>query len=208
MNFNQAQVLFWILGGFNNENVFQFKGGKNNKISSFKCNCNKEQSCNSFYTGGKSVSFRFHLNPYLTPNFYDSKLFLNLLLRFQLVVQLQHAMLIMKSQMHGVNMVHTILAKTTEIINQSNSVMFSKSKYQQNIGLEMDSQLWFDGEIFKVHPSSSGMPTFSIFTERTVESMFWSILDHMMLTGIELEFMNSFLSPIDWQSTHFVSIFF
>ena len=49
-------IIIWILGGFDNENVFQLMRQKNNKISSFKCNCNKEQSCNSFYTGGKNVS--------------------------------------------------------------------------------------------------------------------------------------------------------
>ena len=61
--------------------------------------------------------------------------------RFQLVAQHQHAMSIMRSLMHGVSMVHTILVKITEIINQSNSVMFLKSKFQQNIGQEKDSQL-------------------------------------------------------------------
>ena len=131
---------------------------------------------------------KFHPHSYFT---------LTQLFRFHLVVQLQHVMSIMKSLMLGVNMVHTILAKITEIINQSNSVMFSKSKYQQNIGQEKDSQLWSDGEIFKVHLFNSGMPIFSTFTERTVESMSWSILDHMIKTGIELEFMNSFLLQID-----------
>jgi len=78
----------------------------------------------------------------------------------------------MKSLMHGPNMVHTILAKIIEIINHSNSVMFSRSKYQQNIGPEKDSQFCFDGEIFKVHLSNFGMPIFSISTERMVELMF------------------------------------
>ena len=127
-------------------------------------------------------SAQIHPHSYFTP----TQLF-----RFHLVVQLQHAMSIMKSQMHGVNMMHTIL------VNQSNSVMFSKSKFQQNIGLEKDSQLWFVGEIFKVHLFNSGMPIFSIFTERTVESMFWSILDHMIRTGIDLGFMNSSLLLMD-----------
>ena len=30
--------------------------GKNNKISSYKCSCNKDQSCKSFYSSGKNVS--------------------------------------------------------------------------------------------------------------------------------------------------------
>ena len=30
--------------------------GKNNKISSYKCSCNKDQSCSSFYSNGKNVS--------------------------------------------------------------------------------------------------------------------------------------------------------
>ena len=81
MNFNQAQVLFWILGGFNNENVFQFKGGKNNKISSFKCNCNKEQSCNSFYTGGKSVSFCISSQPLSQPKFLRFWIHFNLIVK-------------------------------------------------------------------------------------------------------------------------------
>ena len=56
-----------ILGGFDNENVFQLMRQKNNKISSFKCNCNKEQSCNSFYTGGKNVSSFY---PLISPQLY------------------------------------------------------------------------------------------------------------------------------------------
>jgi len=162
MDFIRAWILIFILGGFNNENVFQLTKARNNKISSFKCSCNKEQSCNSFYTGGKTVSFfnltstlnsaqidlYSYLNFVLTlispQSYFHLKFhlffFLTLLLRSQLVVQPQHAMLIMKSLMHGVNMVHTILVKITDIINQSNSVMFSKSKYQQNTGPEKDSQ--------------------------------------------------------------------
>ena len=101
-----------------------------------------------------------------------SKIILNYFSRSQLVAQPQHAMSIMKSLMHGPNMVHTILAKIIEIINHSNSVMFSRSKYQQNIGPEMDSQFCFDGEIFKVHLSNFGMPIFSISTERMVEWMY------------------------------------
>ena len=81
-------------------------------------------------------------------------------------------MSIMKSLMHGVNMVHTILVKTIEIINHSNSVMFSRSKYQPNTGPEKDSQFCFDGEEFKVHLSSFGMPISLISTERMVVSMF------------------------------------
>ena len=160
----------------------------------------RRQNCKFFYLNTTLNSAQIDLHSYLnfiltliSPQsyfYFYFKVFSNLLLRSQLVVQPQHAMSIMKSLMHGVNMVHTILVKITEIINQSNSVMFSKSKYQQNIGLEKDSQLWFDGEIFKVHLFNSGMPIFSIFTERTVESMSWSILDHMIKTGIELEFMN------------------
>ena len=45
-----------VLGGFNNENNHQIMKGKNNKISSYKCSCNKDQSCNSFYSNGKNVS--------------------------------------------------------------------------------------------------------------------------------------------------------
>ena len=157
----------------------------------------RRQNCKSFLNSSHNY-FTLTTN-YYTPVLIhpDSYFNLTLLFRFHLVVQLQHAMSIMKSQMHGVNMMHTILVKITEIINQSNSVMFSKSKYQQNIGLEKDSQLWFDGEIFKVLLFNSGMPIFSIFTERTVVSMFWSILDHMIRTGIDLGFMNSSLLLMD-----------
>ena len=31
--------------------------GKNNRISSYKCSCEKDQSCKSFYSNGKNVSF-------------------------------------------------------------------------------------------------------------------------------------------------------
>ena len=66
-------IIIWILGGFDNENVFQLMRQKNNKISSFKCNCNKEQSCNSFYTGGKNVSsiyLLFSPKLYINPHLY------------------------------------------------------------------------------------------------------------------------------------------
>ena len=74
--------------------------------------------------------------------------------------------------MHGVSMVHTILAKTIEIINQSNSVMFSRLKYQPNTGPEKDFQSLFDGEIFKVHLFNFGMLISLTFTEKMTESMF------------------------------------
>ena len=70
--------------------------------------------------------------------------------------------------MPGASTVHIILLAQ---INHSNLDMFLKSKYQQSSGLDKDSQSSSDGEIFKVHLSNSGMPTFLTSTERRAESM-------------------------------------
>jgi hypothetical protein len=42
-------------GGFSNTNIVQLLKTRNNKVSSFKCTCEKERTCENFYMDGKSV---------------------------------------------------------------------------------------------------------------------------------------------------------
>ena len=203
-----ASIRFWndliyFKGGFENENTFQLKKAKDNKISSYKCSCNKDQSCSSFYSNGKTVSVNCEV---CLGNLGAKE---NKQLRFLQIVQFQHVMSTTKLLMPGANAVYTILvAKITILLAQitSSSAMFSKSKCQQSIGQKQDSQSWWDGEIFEVHLSNFGMLTFSTSTEKRMVSMSWFIPDHTMPSGTDMKFMNLFLSQINYQEAHFVSI--